>query len=56
VCCVASPVFDASQRCCGAVGVSYLSSAGLSPSEVARQVLAAAQRTSKRLGAPGAAA
>jgi DNA-binding IclR family transcriptional regulator len=56
VSCVASPVFDASQRCCGAVGVSYLSSAGLSTPEVARQVLAAAQRTSKRLGAPGAAA
>ena len=56
ICCVAAPVFDARQQCCGAVGVSYLSSAGLSIETVARQVRAAAQRTSKRLGAPGAAA
>lgn len=54
--CVASPVFDARQRCCGAVGVSYLSSAGLSTETVAQQVRAAANRTSQRLGAPGAAA
>jgi DNA-binding IclR family transcriptional regulator len=54
--CVAAPVFDASGRCCGAVGVSYLSSAGLGTENVARQVVAAAQRTSERLGAPGAAA
>jgi DNA-binding IclR family transcriptional regulator len=56
ICCVAAPVFDARQQCCGAVGVSYLSSAGLSIETVARQVRAAAHRTSKRLGAPGAAA
>jgi DNA-binding IclR family transcriptional regulator len=55
ICCVAAPVFDAKQQCCGAVGVSYLSSARLSIEIVARQVRAAAQRTSKRLGAPGAA-
>jgi DNA-binding IclR family transcriptional regulator len=54
--CVASPVFDARRRCCGAVGVSYLSSAGLATDRVAREVVAAAQRTSERLGAPGAAA
>jgi DNA-binding IclR family transcriptional regulator len=54
--CVASPVFDAGQRCCGAVGVSYLTSAGLSTETVAQQVRAAADRTSRRLGAPGAAA
>jgi DNA-binding IclR family transcriptional regulator len=53
---VASPVFDARRRCCGAVGVSYLSSAGLATDRVAREVVAAAQRTSERLGAPGAAA
>jgi DNA-binding IclR family transcriptional regulator len=54
--CVASPVFDARQRCCGAVGVSYLSSAELSSEAVAQRVRAAANRTSQRLGAPGAAA
>jgi DNA-binding IclR family transcriptional regulator len=54
--CVASPVFDARRRCCGAVGVSYLSSAGLATDEVVREVVAAARRTSERLGAPGAAA
>ena len=54
--CVASPVIDASRRCCGAVGVSYLSSAGLATDKVAREVVAAARRTSERLGAPGAAA
>jgi DNA-binding IclR family transcriptional regulator len=56
ICCVAAPVFDARQRCCGSVGVSYLVSGGLSAEIVAREVRAAAQRTSKRLGAPGAAA
>jgi DNA-binding IclR family transcriptional regulator len=54
--CVAAPVFDARQHCCGAVGVSFLNSAGLSVQSVARDVRAAAERTSKRLGAPGAAA
>jgi DNA-binding IclR family transcriptional regulator len=56
ICCVAAPVFNARQQCCGAVGVSYLSSAGFSIETVARQVRGAAQRASKRLGAPGAAA
>jgi DNA-binding IclR family transcriptional regulator len=50
--CVAAPVFDARQRCCGAVGVSYLSSAELATETVAHHVRAAANRTSKRLGAP----
>jgi DNA-binding IclR family transcriptional regulator len=54
--CLAAPVFDARQQCCGAVGVSYLSSTELSTETVARHVRAAANRTSKRLGAPGAAA
>jgi DNA-binding IclR family transcriptional regulator len=54
--CVAAAVFDATQRCCGAVGVSYLSSGGLSTETVAQQIRAAANRTSQRLGAPGAAA
>ena len=54
--CVAAAVFDARQRCCGAVGVSYLTSGGLSTETVAQQVRAAANRTSQRLGAPGAAA
>jgi DNA-binding IclR family transcriptional regulator len=54
--CVASPVFDARGRCCGSVGVSYLSSAELSTETVVKHVRAAASRTSKRLGAPGAAA
>jgi DNA-binding IclR family transcriptional regulator len=53
--CVASPVFDAGQRCCGAVGVSYLSSAELPTPAVAQRVRAAASRTSQRLGAPGVA-
>jgi DNA-binding IclR family transcriptional regulator len=56
ICCVAAPVFDGRQQCCGAVGVSYLSSIGLLIETVALQVCAAAQRTSQRLGAPGAAA
>jgi DNA-binding IclR family transcriptional regulator len=54
--CVASPVFDASQRCSGAVGVSYLSTSGVSTEKVAREVLGAAQRTSRRLGSPDAPA
>jgi DNA-binding IclR family transcriptional regulator len=54
--CVAAAVFDARQRCCGAVGVSYLTSAELSTEAVAQEVRAAANRTSQRLGAPGAAA
>jgi len=49
--CVASPVFDASARCCGAIGASYLKhSGGLSLEQAAAAVTAAARRASERLG------
>lgn len=51
--CVASPVFDAKGRCCGSVGVSYLSSGLPARDTVARRVRSAAKRASQRLGAPG---
>jgi DNA-binding IclR family transcriptional regulator len=50
--CVAAPVFDA-KKCCGAVGVSYLTSSDLPTATAAERVHAAADRASRRLGAPG---
>ncbi len=50
--CVAAPVFD-TRQCCGAVGVSYISSSDLTTVTVAERVHAAADRASRRLGAPG---
>jgi DNA-binding IclR family transcriptional regulator len=51
--CIASPVFDAKGRCCGSIGVSYLSSSALPWEAVAHRVRSAAGRASGRLGAPG---
>ena len=48
--CVAAPVFDADGRCCGAIGVSYLVAGGPAAGALGPQVVAAARRTSARLG------
>lgn len=49
--CVAAAVFDASSRCCGAIGASYLKRRdGLTAEQAAAAVTAAARRASERLG------
>ena len=48
--CVAAPVFDASNICCGGIGVSYLRDGGPPAAKVAVAVIEAADRSSRQLG------
>jgi DNA-binding IclR family transcriptional regulator len=49
--CIAAPVFDVSDQCCGAIGISYLREGGRPTKEAADHVVRAAGRASQRLGA-----
>ncbi len=52
---LAAPVFDATGGCCGAVGISFLLANGPDEATAGPLVAAAADRISRRLGAPSSA-